>query len=114
MPYQAGKTLPGERASKLGHLDVLNSPLVQQLVKNFEEQQTSDSIQLPWQPFPKPGQPFDLIFAVDGSWQEIVDERPPHKALAFVKTALLKIDQVAIYDSPRNSDTKRPQNRVEP
>ena len=28
MPYQPGERLPGERASRLGHLDVLKSDLV--------------------------------------------------------------------------------------
>ncbi|MBI5880306.1 MAG: hypothetical protein HZB53_21865 [Chloroflexi bacterium] len=97
MPYQPGKYLPGERASKLGHLEVLQSPLVQQLVKNFQlpEVDGADD-KTAWQPFPSPGQPFDLLFAVDGSLQVIVDERPPHKAVAFVKTALMRIDQVAL------------------
>lgn len=97
MPYQASKNLPSERASKLGHLDVLKSPLVQQLVQNFEQ---PDATNFPsftgWQPFPTLDEPLDLIFAVDGSWQPVVDERPPYKALAFIKTALMKIDQVAL------------------
>lgn len=97
MPYQASKRLPGERASKLGHLDVLKSPLVQQLVQKFEEQDPSD---LPpftgWQPFPPLGKPLDIIFAVDGSWQPITDERPPYKSIAFIKTALVNLDQVGL------------------
>src|SRR5574341_734422 len=97
MPYAQGTKLPGERASKLGHLDVLKSPLVQQLVHNFE-QDTATSIGNVegWKPFPTPGKPLDLIFAVDGSIQVIVDELPPHKSMAFVKTALLRLDQVAL------------------
>lgn len=97
MPYQAGKRLPGERASKLGHLDVLKSPLVQQLVRKFEEQDPSE---LPpftgWQPFPALAKPLDIIFAVDGSWQPITDERPPYKSIAFIKTALINLDQVGL------------------
>jgi hypothetical protein len=97
MPYQAGKNLPGERASKLGHLDVLKSPLVHQLVHNFEQPDTVEiDSSIVWQPFSSLDEPLDLIFAVDGSWQTIIDERPPYKALAFVKTALMKIDQVAL------------------
>jgi len=97
MPYQAGKNLPGERASKLGHLDVLKSPLVHQLVHNFEQPDTVEiDSSIVWQPFSSLDEPLDLIFAVDGSWQTITDERPPYKALAFVKTALMKIDQVAL------------------
>lgn len=97
MPYQASKRLPGERASKIGHLDVLKSPLVQQFVRKFEEQDISD---LPpftgWQPFPSLGKPLDVIFAVDGSWQPITDERPPYKSIAFIKTALVNLDQTGL------------------
>ena len=97
MPYSASKNLPSERASKLGHLEVLRSPLVQQLVHSFEELTTlvvTDKGD--WQPMPPTDDPLDLIFGVDGSIQVIEDERPPHKALAFVKTALMRIDQVAL------------------
>src|SRR5574341_602915 len=97
MPYPQGKNLPGERASKLGHLDVLKSPLVQQLVHSFEEPATSsDNSLVGWLPTTKTGQPLDIIFSVDGSLQVVSDERPPHKALAFVKTALMRLDQVAL------------------
>lgn len=105
MPYQAGKNLPAERASKLGHLDVLKSSLVQQLVQNFEDPIVSSGpIFGGWQPIPAVDEPLDLIFAVDGSWQPIIDERPPHKALAFIKTALMKVDQVAL----KRIDTETP------
>jgi hypothetical protein len=97
MPYQAGKRLPGERASKVGHLDVIRSPLVRQLVQKFEEPDTAD---LPpftgWQSFPQLNKPLDIIFAVDGSWQPITDERPPYKSIAFIKTALVNLDQVGL------------------
>lgn len=97
MPYQAGTKLPGEKASKLGHLDVLKSPLVQQLVHSFEQEPpSSNSVAAGWQPFSMLAQPLDLVFAVDGSIQVIEDDLPPHKALAFVKTALLRLDQVAL------------------
>lgn len=97
MPYRTGKKQPGEHASKLGHLEVLKSPLVVKLVRNFEQPDAVDLLDgANWQPFPPPASPFDLIFAVDGSWQAVVDDRPPYKALAFVKTALMKIDQVAL------------------
>jgi len=105
MPYQAGKKLPAERASKLGHLDVLKSPLVQQLVQNFEQPHINNMTPFAgWQTFPLLDCPLDLIFAVDGSWQPIIDERSPHKALAFIKTALIKIDQVAL----RRIDSEAP------
>lgn len=97
MPYNQGNRLPGERASRLGHLDVLNSPLVNQLVHSFEEEPPSpDNIQVQWLALPATGESLDIIFAVDGSLQTIRDELPPHKSLSFVKTALMRIDQVAL------------------
>lgn len=97
MPYSASKKLPGERASKLGHLEVLRSPLVQQLVHSFEQPGvTVATDKVNWQSLPPLRHPLDLIFGVDGSIQVIEDKLPPHKALAFVKTALMRIDQVAL------------------
>lgn len=104
MPYQPGTHLPGERASRLGHLDVLNSPLVKELVHSFEEVPASAQVEKTnWQPLPSPGQPLDLVFAVDGSLQVIQDELPPHKALAFIKTALMMVDQVKLDRLDKNS-----------
>ncbi len=37
MPYMKGDRLPGERASRLGHLEVLKSELVKKLVVQFED-----------------------------------------------------------------------------
>ena len=97
MPYEAGQRLPAERASRLGHLDVLKSSLVKKLCESFEDTVTSDTPPLAsWQPIPSGGIPLPLVFAVDGSLQVIQNELPPHKALAFVKTALLRVDRVAL------------------
>ena len=97
MPYQAGDRLPGERASRLGHLDVLKSELVNKLCGAFER----GPAQTPppstsWTQLPAGGLPLPLVFGVDGSVQVIEDEVPPHKALGFVKTALLRIDSAAL------------------
>jgi hypothetical protein len=97
MPYKAGERLPAERASRLGHLDVLKSELVKKLCKSFE-----DTVQRPvspassWAAMPSNEKPLPLVFGVDGSMQVIESETPPYKALAFVKTALLRVDQVAL------------------
>jgi len=97
MPYRTGKRLPGERASRLGHLEILKSELVNKLVKNFEESLedkiTTKSV---WEPIPQDGTPLPLVFGIDGSVQPIESETPPYKRLAFVKTALLRIDQYAL------------------
>src|SRR3990172_8142818 len=97
MPYQASSRLPGERASKLGHLEVLRSPLVEKLVESFEQPDVASvESKIPWQPLPPIGSPLDLVVAVDGSMQPIEDEQPPYKRVAFVKTALMRLDEVAL------------------
>lgn len=97
MPYQAGKRLPGERASRLGHLDVLKSELVNKLCESFEEPTVASAPNSrAWSPIPDTGQVLPLVFGVDGSLQVIESETRPHKALAFVKTALLRLDQHAL------------------
>lgn len=89
--------MPAERASKLGHLDVLKSPLVQELCKSFEDPKVQKPTgETQWLPFVN-GEPLSLIFGVDGSMQIIEKkEVKPHKALGFVKTALVTLDQVAL------------------
>ena len=103
MPYTKGERLPGERASKLGHLDVLKSPLVQELCNNFEDPSKPVSKKtVTWQPLPNNGKPLSLIFAVDGSQQVIESEGRPKKALGFVKTALIMLDQPALATIDKN------------
>lgn len=97
MPYKAGKRLPAERASRLGHLQVLRSDLVNKLCKSFDEPIISSvSTGSMWEPTPSTGQVLPLVFGVDGSLQVIESETRPHKALAFVKTALLRLDRHAL------------------
>ena len=97
MPYQQSQRLPGERASKLGHLDVIKGPLVQELCQNFEDPDYTPEVpNTHWQELPQGGRELRLIFAADGSIQTIESRRPPYKAIAFVKTALIKLDQFAL------------------
>jgi hypothetical protein len=108
MPYQQGNRLPAERASKLGHLEVIQSPLVQKLCKNFNdpkfEEHTSTISR--WEKLPTDGTELRIIFSTDGSLQVIENPYPPFKAIAFVKTALLKVDQYAL--SKIDKDTPNP------
>jgi len=99
MAYQQGTRLPGENASKLGHLDILNSELVHNLVQQFEYPEISDQDQSGtiWNEFdPQSAQPLRLIFSVDGSLQVLQSGQAPPRELCFVKTALLRMDPVAI------------------
>jgi hypothetical protein len=97
MSYSDGNRLPGQRASKLGHLDVINSPLVNELIEQFEDPDphfvTSKAI---WESIDREQEPLKLIFAVDGSNQTVRSDVPPFKEVSFLKTALLRLDQHAI------------------
>lgn len=104
MPYKPGQRLPGERASRIGHLEVLKSGLVKRLCQSFEDPAfPRNSPSLTWEPLPSAGGPLPLIFGIDGSVQPIESETPPHKALAFVKTALLRLDQHALSQIDKDS-----------
>ncbi|MDX9987255.1 hypothetical protein [Thiothrix unzii] len=97
MPYKAGSRLPHERASKLGHLDVIKSNLVNALIEQFERPETHEiDSTISWLPIEEKASPLRLIFAVDGSIQTIRSDLPPYKELSFIKTALLRLDQYAI------------------
>lgn len=104
MPYQQGQRLPGERASRLGHLEVLQSELVNQLCRSFDDSATtsvnSDGV---WEQFPAGTDPLPTVFGVDGSIQPIRSDIPPYKQLAFVKTALLRIDDYALGQVDKSS-----------
>jgi hypothetical protein len=98
MPYQAGQRLGAERASKLGHLDVLQSAFVQRVIKSFDrpEPEPGDSSTAPWAELSGKAQPLKYIFAVDGSLQVLKSEGAVPREVAFVKTALLHLDPNAI------------------
>lgn len=107
MPYKAGNRLPSERASRLGHLEVLKSELVNKLINNFEDTNLSSTFKSPiWQQISSEGKKLPLVFGIDGSMQSIQSETPPYKRLSFVKTALLRMDQFAI--SKIDKDTPHP------
>lgn len=97
MPYQGGKRLSGERASKLGHLDVIKSELVNELIHQFESPEIEIvELEAGWEEIDLNELPLRLIFAVDGSRQTVRSDFLPHKELSFLKTALLRLDQHAI------------------
>lgn len=97
MPFQASDKLPAERASKLAHLDVLKSELVRDLCQSFEDPVAVQEI-LPtqWSQLPPAGNALKLVFGVDGSVQVIASHDKPLRTLAFVKTAMVTLDGVAL------------------
>lgn len=99
MPYSEGSRLPGESASKLGHLAVVQSPWVKSLVEDFEDLKARDSdpASTIWHEFHGAGVlPLNSVWAVDGSFVAVASERKPPKEVAFVKTALLLLDKAKL------------------
>ena len=97
MPYQSGKRLPGEGASKLGHLEVIKSELVNKLISQFEKPEPGIiETDAKWEEMERGATPLRLIFAVDGSSQTVRSDFLPYKEVSFVKTALLRLDQQAM------------------
>jgi hypothetical protein len=98
-PYSEGTRLPGEAASKLGHLTVVQSPWVKSLIDEFESHAIPDSdpSKTIWETFvPSDVAPLQSVWAADGSYVAVTSERKPAKEVAFVKTALLLLDRVKL------------------
>jgi hypothetical protein len=99
MPYTEGNRLPGETASKLGHLAVVQSEWVRSLVQDFERSVVSDTdlSQTPWKTFdPSPAQTLGRVWAVDGSFVAVQSHERPPREVAFVKTALITVDKTKL------------------
>lgn len=96
MALQASNSLPHEPASKLGHLNVIQSKWVKSLIDDFEkiDFDQSDNIKANWNEFNLPVEPLMNIWATDGSFVSVQSSGPkPYKEIAFIKTALLSIDK---------------------
>lgn len=95
MAYSSHGKLPDEHASKLGHLSVIQSPWVQSLIQNFEDTISAEAecdMSL-WHDFDiSPFKPLKYIWAVDGSFASVRPNPPSGKEVAFVKIALLSVD----------------------
>ena len=94
MPYAGSKNLSFETASKLGHLSVVESPFIKEMLGSFEQIQQDPS------PPPDDGiseltlegvEPLDFVIAVDGSMSSIPNTLAPHKTISYVKVAALNI-----------------------
>jgi hypothetical protein len=95
VPYAQGTRLPGESASKLGHLAVLQSEWVRALVTEFDSHAatTSDPSDTPWTECDTTNvEALRNVWAVDGSFVAVQTQESPPKEVAFVKTALLTVD----------------------
>ncbi|SDE07082.1 hypothetical protein [Glycomyces harbinensis] len=88
MPYQGGEHLPGQAASKTSHIDVIESPLMRDLVTRFERREFEDDQRLaPWFHLDVSGvAPLGNTVASDGSLHKVTSE-DGFRELCFVKTA---------------------------
>ena len=77
MAYSAGGNLPFEPASKIGHLAIINSEWVNELIKNFEtteEESFGNDEKSLWSSYdPKDENPLEEIWVADGSYQIVVE-----------------------------------------
>lgn len=99
MPYEQGSRLPAESASKLGHLRVIESEWVNELITAFEypSAERKDESNTVWFEFdPASTPPLARVFAVDGSFSTVASNDYPRKEVSFVKTALLRIDKAKL------------------
>ncbi|TNJ54098.1 hypothetical protein FE784_40105 [Paenibacillus hemerocallicola] len=99
MPYSQGTRLPGESASKLGHLSVIESEWVNSLINDFEypKAQIADPSNTLWTEFNSlSAEPLRNVWAVDGSFVSVSSDGFPSRELSFVKTALLTMDRAKI------------------
>src|SRR6185437_7600760 len=99
MPYDKGQRLPGESASKLGHLRVIQSEWVKELIGEFDysTSEPKDTSNTAWKEFPTvSAEPLTRIFAVDGSFTTVSSTDYPQKEVSFVKTALVRVDKAKL------------------
>jgi len=96
MPYGTSGRLPSEAASKLGHINVVQSEWIRSLVDDFESRSESilDVEPSAWIEFePSVKQELPYIWAADGSFVPVKTSPPFLKEVAFIKTALIYIDK---------------------
>lgn len=104
-PYAESINLPFESASKLGHLSVVNDPLVKELLESFERIESgADSlpdgsvVQLDLDS----AEPLAIVLAVDGSLSSVPNSLIEDKTLAYVKVAALclSLDDLEAAEAP--------------
>ena len=96
MAYSSNGRLPSESASKLGHLSVIQSQWVRSLIEDFEDMQYHEDMHNTslWQLFDvSKYEKLKYIWAADGSYVSVKTNPPTGKEVAFIKTALLSVDQ---------------------
>lgn len=88
MPYQGGEHLPAQVASKTSHIDMIASPLMQDLVRRFEARvDPEDESLAPWSHVDLAGiPPLSQAVSSDGSLQKVTSD-DGLREICFVRTA---------------------------
>jgi len=103
MPYQGGSRLPSEFASKISHIEVIDDPLIRDLLSKLESTDKADiEINASWEKY-EVGDILPLIFSVDGSFQPISSDKWPYRKVMFVKVALVVLDNKKILELDREN-----------
>ncbi|VXA93935.1 conserved hypothetical protein [Exiguobacterium sp. 8H] len=96
MAYNSTSNSPFEYASKLGHLDVVESEWVKSLIKDFESNsyELSQSEKEGWNEAELEAvSSLRQFWAVDGSYVTVSSNATPAREVAFVKAGLISIEQ---------------------
>ena len=94
MPYGSTGRLAAENASKLGHLDLVNSPWIKDLVSEFEHVSPPSNPEdgNRWTAVSSGAKTLQQVWAVDGSFATVSSTDKPPREVAFVKAALISLD----------------------
>ncbi len=88
MPYQQGNRLPGEKASRISHIDLLQNKLINEVIKKFELSETNlQSLHPDWLGLPSNSRALPYVFAVDGSYQIITIDEPHFWKVSFYQNS---------------------------
>lgn len=94
MPYGKSNVLPGEAASKLGHLSVLEDPLIKELLDQFQRAGAHPGTSAPLDgsvASVAASSPLPVVVAIDGSLSDVPNTFAKHKALSYVKVGSLEL-----------------------
>lgn len=98
--------LPNEKASKLGHLDLVKSEWIKSLIDNFESRnidENNEKFEIGWKSYSSKSIPLSRIWSVDGSNVVINVGQHPKKEVAFIKTALFLVNMSKLEDIDKSN-----------
>lgn len=97
MPYKGGSRLGYESSSKIGHLELIKSELINKIVNILEAPILNNEFNLiNWINLNPNPDILQTVFCVDGSLQFLSSNTTPYRELSFIKTVLLTLDQKAL------------------